>query len=394
MIDKMKNNTKIKLISLLSSIVLWLYVMAIVDPQETKVIENLPISINNMNELKDRDLVLTPGIELTTSIYITGKLSNLQKVKPEDIHVYGQIQEPIEGNNEMYLKASISGIVTYEFKTNRINISLDKLIEEKRSIDINIEGTQKDTILDSIRPEIDSIKVSGPRTLVNQVQKVVGNLDLKNAEDDFVTNLKLIPVDEDGKQVVGVELSNSQVNVDVKLLKQKTVPIQVKLQENSEILDDIAKCKLSKNTITIKGKKDVIDKIDLINTQPIDIKALIESDIKEILLDIPQDVIAEYKSVSIQIDGIENITNEFVYSSEELQIKNNEKNLDVSKLDIPSEIRLNLEYTPEISNLTKNDIVIYVDLSEIPSENGYTIKYESKYEFKSISINPKSILIK
>ena len=33
--ERLSNNTKLKLISLLSAIVLWMYVMAVVDPEET-----------------------------------------------------------------------------------------------------------------------------------------------------------------------------------------------------------------------------------------------------------------------------------------------------------------------------------------------------------------------
>ena len=59
MIEKLKENTKIKLISLLSAIVLWLYVMAIVDPQETKLFENIPVTITNLDELDSNDFVIT-----------------------------------------------------------------------------------------------------------------------------------------------------------------------------------------------------------------------------------------------------------------------------------------------------------------------------------------------
>ena len=47
MINKLKNNSKIKIISLLSAMVLWMYVMAIVDPEETKLFENIPVTITN-----------------------------------------------------------------------------------------------------------------------------------------------------------------------------------------------------------------------------------------------------------------------------------------------------------------------------------------------------------
>ena len=80
MINKLKNNSKIKIISLLSAMVLWMYVMAIVDPEETKLFENIPVTITNKNELNERDLVIYPEQDLTTNIYVTGKLSNLKKV--------------------------------------------------------------------------------------------------------------------------------------------------------------------------------------------------------------------------------------------------------------------------------------------------------------------------
>lgn len=81
MMNKLKHNTKIKLISLLSAITLWLYVMAIVDPTDTKLFENIPIVISNMNELKEKDFVIYPDGELTIDVSISGKLSKIQKVK-------------------------------------------------------------------------------------------------------------------------------------------------------------------------------------------------------------------------------------------------------------------------------------------------------------------------
>jgi len=138
MMDKFKNNTKIKLISLLSALLLWLYVMAVVDPEETKLFEDVPIVISNMDDLKEKNLVIYPDIELTTDISISGKLSNIQKIKKENIHVNGQINNPIEGKNDIYLKASTSERVTHEFKNNVIIVNLEKVVAEERSIEIHL----------------------------------------------------------------------------------------------------------------------------------------------------------------------------------------------------------------------------------------------------------------
>ena len=77
MIEKLKKNTKIKIISLLSAIVLWMYVMAVVDPEDTKLYEDIPITITNLNEINDLDLVVDPDEDLVASVYVKGNLSDL-----------------------------------------------------------------------------------------------------------------------------------------------------------------------------------------------------------------------------------------------------------------------------------------------------------------------------
>ena len=109
---------------------------AIVDPEETKLFENVPVTITNINELDEKDLVIYPENDLTTSIYATGKLSNLKKVSKDDINVYGQINSPMEGKNEIYLKVSASQRISYEFKNSVIIVTLEKVINEDKNIKI------------------------------------------------------------------------------------------------------------------------------------------------------------------------------------------------------------------------------------------------------------------
>ena len=133
--EKLSNNTKLKLISLLSAVVLWMYVMAVVDPEETKLFENIPVNITNLSDLSDKDLVIYPDTEVTASIYVTGKLSTIQKMNKEDISIYGQINNPIEGKNEIYLKVTPAQRVTYEFKNSIAIVNLEKIITENKKIE-------------------------------------------------------------------------------------------------------------------------------------------------------------------------------------------------------------------------------------------------------------------
>ena len=392
MINKLKNNSKIKIISLLSAMVLWMYVMAIVDPEETKLFENIPVTITNKNELNKRDLVIYPEQDLTTNIYVTGKLSNLKKVTKDDINVYGQINNPLEGNNEIYLKVSTSQRVNYDFKNPVMIVTLEKIISEDKSIKVDITGSGKNNV-DNImlQDNIDKVSVSGPRSLVNKVKRVVGTVKVNGELNDFSQSIKLEPVDANGKVVEGIELEKDSVNVNITLLTQKTVPITLKLSDNSESGVNYT---MSQNTVTIKGKKDIVDSINDIETQPVKLSEILPGTSKDIYLQVPSGITIETKYITIKKNSEENAVAEYTYTAENIEIRNNTENIDKSKIKFPNSINVSIEYLQSIGSINKDDIKLYIDLNEVSLEdNTCKIKYESIYEIEKINIDPDIVTI-
>ena len=392
MINKLKNNSKIKIISLLSAMVLWMYVMAIVDPEETKLFENIPVTITNKNELNERDLVIYPEQDLTTNIYVTGKLSNLKKVTKDDINVYGQINNPLEGNNEIYLKVSTSQRVNYDFKNPVMIVTLEKIISEDKSIKVDITGSGKNNV-DNImlQDNIDKVSVSGPRSLVNKVKRVVGTVKVNGELNDFSQSIKLEPVDANGKVVEGIELEKDSVNVNITLLTQKTVPITLKLSDNSESGVNYT---MSQNTVTIKGKKDIVDSINDIETQPVKLSEILPGTSKDIYLQVPSGITIETKYITINKNSEENTLEEYTYTAKDIEIRNNTENIDKSKIKIPNSINVSIEYLQREGSINKDDIKLYIDLNEVSLEdNTCKIKYESIYEIEKINIDPDIVTI-
>ena len=392
MINKLKNNSKIKIISLLSAMVLWMYVMAIVDPEETKLFENIPVTITNKNELNERDLVIYPEQDLTTNIYVTGKLSNLKKVTKDDINVYGQINNPLEGNNEIYLKVSTSQRVNYDFKNPVMIVTLEKIISEDKSIKVDITGSGKNNV-DNImlQDNIDKVSVSGPRSLVNKVKRVVGTVKVNGELNDFSQSIKLEPVDANGKVVEGIELEKDSVNVNITLLTQKTVPITLKLSDNSESGVNYT---MSQNTVTIKGKKDIVDSINDIETQPVKLSEISPGTSKDIYLQVPSGITIETKYITIKKNSEENAVEVYTYTAKDIEIRNNIENIDKSKIKIPNSINVSIEYLQSEGSINKDDIKLYIDLNEVSLEdNTCKIKYESIYEIKKINIGPDTVTI-
>lgn len=385
--NRLKKNTRIKLISLLSAIVLWMYVMAIVDPEDTKLFESVPVSVTNIEELSDEDLVVYPETDLVADIYIRGKLSYLQKLSKEDIHIYGSINNPIEGRNYLYLKVNTTKQVSYEFKSDFIVVRLEKVVNEEKDIKSDVTGDYSEDV-DTVVLQQSTVNISGPRVLVEEVNHVKAVVDVNsNVNNKFTQKVKLIPVNKSGKEVKGVSLDSKNISAEITLLEEKEVPINIQSDGN---LNEEKAYEINPETIIIKGKKEILDNINYINTEKVDLSSIVAS--KKVNLIIPEGVTSNDKTVIIKVKESESIVQRLIYNSEEIELRNNYDEINTSELNIPESINVEINTNDSSIKVSKSDIKLYIDLSEGYNESKkYDIKYDSDVELKNIKIIPNVI---
>lgn len=385
--NRLKKNTKIKIISLLSAIVLWMYVMAIVDPDDTKLFENVPVTVTNAEELEGDDLVVYPETDLVADIYITGKLSYLQKINQDDIYIYGSINKPIEGNNYLYLKVNITKQVSYEFKSDFIVVRLEKLVHEEKEIITDIEGKYKNDV-DTITLQQSTVKVSGPRVLVDEVNTIKATINVdSDSESKFTQSIKLVPVNTSGKEVKGVTLDAKNINAEVILLEEKEVPINIQIEGNTT--DEIV-YEVDPKVVVIKGKKDLLDNISYINTEKIDLSNLSIS--KKVELIIPDGVTSNETSVILKVKENEGFIQRLIYGADEIELRNNYNGTNISEFNIPNSINVEVQIDKSDIKVNKSDIKLYIDLSEESNQSKeYNIKYDSELNLQNINIIPNTV---
>lgn len=394
MIERLHKNTKIKIISLLSAIVLWMYVMAVVDPEDTKLYENIPITITNLNEIKDLGLVVDPDDNLVTSVYIKGKLSDLQKISANNIDVYGTVSNPIEGQNQLYLRASVNDKVTTEFKSDTIVINLEKSIEEEKNITVNITGVYKDNV-DKVDLDKTKVVVSGPRSSVDSVKYVQATFDAnQESVDAKSTELELKALDSEMNEVDHVTLEFNKVTAKVSYFQQKQVKINPVFSGNESNLVQDQDFTITPSEINIKGKSDEINTIDSINTKTINVDELGTNN-KVVDLDIPDGINADKDSVTIKLINKNKTQNStFTYSGDDITLLNNEEDVSIDDFELPNEITVKIQYDNDSDRISKNDLKLYLDLSEgVVSGTRYAITHND-INAKSITIEPSYITVK
>ena len=383
--NSLNRNTRIKLISLLSAMVLWMYVMAIVDPEDTKLFENIPVTVTNTEELEDDDLVVYPESDLVADIYITGKLSDLQKISEDDIHIYGSINNPIEGKNYLYLKVNTTKQVSYEFKSDFIVVKLEKLMHQEKDINPEIVGEYKDDV-DTVTLKQSSVNISGPRVLIEQVDYIKATVQV-DSKDKLTQRVKLIPTDVNGKEVKGVNLDVKSINADITFLEEKQVPINIQLNDETE---DAKGYEITPESVIIKGKKEVLNKINYINTKKIDSTDIGVS--KKIDLVIPEGITADEVTAVVKPKDKESLIQRLIYNNSEIELRNNTQEVSLADLNIPDSINVEVQLDDSNMKLSKSDIKLYIDLEGGYDETReYEMKYESDISFKNMKIIPSTI---
>ncbi|WP_027703069.1 YbbR-like domain-containing protein [Metaclostridioides mangenotii] len=392
MINKFKHNTRIKVIALISAMVLWMYVMLAIDPQSKNLIEDVPVSITNTTELEDKGFVVYPENDLTANVYISGELSKVKNTTKSKIYVYGEIKEPLEGSNDMYLRSNVSEGVNSSLKNNMIIVNLERVVKRDKVIKVNVKGEKKDDISE-IKLEKNKVKVTGPRSMVNKVKSIEADLNVENGKDNFTRNLKLTPVDESGKKVEDVVLSNYYVNADVEMFKQKTVPIKFNLKEGNT--EDIKSYNVSSKEIVIKGKKEAVEAVNAIDTETIDLKQLENANEINVTLTVPEGINTEFSTITVSKKEKDLSKDSFSFNSSEIEIRNNIEE-DAEKAIINTdEIKVDVEYDSAMEAAKKSDIKLYIDLTQQSTTNyKYVIKFESSFNFKNVKITPNVVEVK
>lgn len=311
--DSWKNKQKVivQLVCILLSLCLWIYVTNIENPIKSYELKNVPVEILNSNSLQDSGLALVPNQNFYVNLKIEGNTQDLFNVDKDSFKIIVDLSEYVlkKGENKVAvnIKESPSSITiknsngltisvnTEEYATNEVPVKSEINITSKSSYYVATPVFSPKTVV-----------VSGPKSLVKKVTKVVAQGEESNASKTIVKDFIISPVDENDNEVIGVKLSEKWVEGTIEINEGKVVPI--KINTTGTLKDGLTLKSISGNIteVGIKGPEDVLRNISEIGTEEINLSEIKDSTNIEIALGIP-DKISIYNgkssiNVNISID--------------------------------------------------------------------------------------------
>ena len=311
------NNFGLKVAALFFSVVLWLVVVNIDDPTQAK---NFTTSITITNsdymtqqgkyfEAKDSNLQVT--FKVSTVRSVMKNLSNTDFRAVADMEnveqVDGVYRVPIEITATRYASA-----VNFQGKTQYMEVNVEDLMLSQFSIKAKTVGdTAENYAVGDVRVSPNILKVTGPESVVNQIDHVEATIDVTGASADLTDSVVPVVYNANGEAVDTSKLSFNidKVTISATILNIRNLSVEI---EPSGTVADGFVCTgvtINPNKIAIKGTPEALNAAGSIVIPPdqLDISDATGNVVKTINISsyLPEDVeVVDSDNLNVEVTAV------------------------------------------------------------------------------------------
>ena len=376
-----KSKLPMILLALGAAILVWLYDVTVVNPNDTKTISGIPVRFANEDELKEQDLMITSGAGGTVSLRISGRRSELKELTKDNVEVTVDLSQITEaGRHELPytvrfpVNVSASDLKIDTRSPVTVSVEVEHYIRRAVEVRTVFEGEAAEDeddliVIDNGAMELHpaEIMVTGPADLVEDVayaRVVIQRNEITESVDaDYDYDL----LDADGEVIDRTELvtDTEKINIVIPVHKTRQVPLKLELNPGGGATADDVDVTIRPASITISGEPELVDGIREIELDPVNLGAIIAQEATVTRqIDLPEGInnvsgVAE-ATVDLRVRGLSIDT----LTVEEFTIENTPEGLTAEPLG--ESVQVNLRGTEtDLKKLRQRleEIIVTVDLS-------------------------------
>ncbi|MGI9253867.1 MAG: CdaR family protein, partial [Thermomicrobiales bacterium] len=252
-------------------LLLWGWVTTQRDPTEAREFAGVPIQSPQLPE--PLQVAGEPG---TVDLRIEGPRSAIQGLERTDLKPrldIAGVNGP--GSYTMPVLVDLPGPLRIErMDPPRLSVVVDETASRTITLDVVAEPPQDGTRkLGTITPEYSEVTVSGPRRLVDLVDRVVLPIEIGDRTSNFTGQFNAIALDADRQPIPEVDLRPRRIIVDVQVeARGRSVPVLVQTfgspSPGFETVDRV----VNPSTVLLDGPEDVLNDLVSVVTEPISIE--------------------------------------------------------------------------------------------------------------------------
>ncbi len=386
-----------KLLSVICAVALWITIYSINDPQETKYLSNVPVTFKNTEAITDNGQVyeVLDKTDVLRTIKLVASRNTLNDIQETDINVVADFSKMKLDNT---VEISITSVrhnddITFTPSKKEVVLKVENKVERSFPVEIQCVGElAKGYMVGSSNLTQNRISISGGESYVNNIARVVAEVDVTNASSDLFSYADIVLYDKNS-EVLSEEkltLGMEKVSTTVEVLATKTVPV-VYVATGTTATGFVTTGELTSDLpeITIAGKKAALSNVTEIVVEgdalryenaDKDVPAIV--DIDQYL---PEGVARADKrgsgivNVTIQVSAVAN--KEYTLTMEQIAIENVPEGYSLKYVYDKAEILLTLHGAEDIlDKLTEADIIGKVDVAAwMEARNIKRLEVDSTY---------------
>ena len=232
---KVTDNLFLKVLSVFLAVVLWLIIVNINDAQGT-IQYTREVTLLNTDVITENGKVFR--VEEGTNIVkitIKARKSVLRELKPSDFILTADMEKNLKYDSMVGISVdcrnrNINVDTDVTLDRSNVNVSIEDSATEQFQVIVSHIGKENDGLMvGSMVPEQTIIKITGPVSIVERIERVEAVVDVTGLPASSVKNCSLKLYDSAGNNIDPTYLNfvgkTDGIHVTVSMLSKKTVPI-------------------------------------------------------------------------------------------------------------------------------------------------------------------------
>lgn len=301
------------------SVILWIYVVTVVNPEDTATISGIPVIFTGQEALReDYGLIISHGEDATITLKVSGKRSEIKNLEANNITVtvdVSKIRTPrtVSSAYDIAFPANVdeSEFSVTERDPGTVRYTVERLAKKTIEVIGVFEGNAAEGYeAGTMQFDRVTIEVSGTEEDINPIRYARVLLQRTNLSETVVENLTYELVNEDGSitSLDDVQTDVSEIEVTLPISKLKEVTLTVSLLEGGGATEKNAFVEIDPPSVLLSGDSTVIDEVNQINLGNIDLTEVDTSETFEFRIRIPNSAKnisgEETASVKVTLKGL------------------------------------------------------------------------------------------
>lgn len=287
----MFRNIHLKILALILAAIFWAFVVSM-ENTFFKLTETVPIKVFNQSE----DLALVNDLGKVGLILRADDSVVIKTLGASDFEAYVDLKDAGAGNFKpsVFVNSKNPRVSVLKIEPSEVEVRLEPVEEKIIAVSPFVKGEPKKGFeLKSAKLSAQVVQVSAAQSVLQKINQAKAEIKLKgDEEEDFEADANVKIFDSEGNILEGVKVKTENVRIAVKIIEIETVK-QVGVKANLEGAAEnivVKKVEINPAVVGVAGIKEVLNKIEILETEKIDLKGISASFEKKVKLVLPDGV--------------------------------------------------------------------------------------------------------